>query len=363
MPGKGRPESGVQRILRLRRRPEPEPSREESRVAVARPPAPEEFAVVVEDLKKTYKGGTEALKGVGFRVRRGEFYGILGPNGAGKSTAIGILGTLVQKTSGTVRVLGLDVDTHRKDIRRRIGFALQEAGVDDLATGLEFLTLQGRLYGLPMEKTRKRAEDLLLLFGLKEAGHRRIKTYSGGMRRRIDLASALIHQPPLLFLDEPTEGLDPRSRAQLWTTLERLNKVLGTTVLLTTHYMEEADRLCDRIAIIDQGRIIVEGTPDQLKASLGGQNVVLTYSPETPTERLAAAEAALRKNGETSEVRRVGTDLIVQVADGSSAAPALLRTLDRARVPPAALAIKQPTLDDVYLRYTGRTIAAAEVNK
>ena len=192
-------------------------------------------------------------------------FGILGPNGAGKSTTMGILGTLVRPTSGSATVAGHDVVKQPREVRRRIGFAMQEVGVDEFATGGELLGLAGRLHGLSRAEAARRTGLLLELFGLRDAAHKRMGEYSGGMQRRVDLASALIHLPPVLFLDEPTEGLDPHGRTAIWESLERLNGELGTTILLTTHYMEEADRLCDRIAIVDHGLIVAEGTPDELK--------------------------------------------------------------------------------------------------
>jgi ABC-2 type transport system ATP-binding protein len=224
-------------------------------------------AIVVEALAKRYPNGTDAVNGISFRVRSGEVYGILGPNGAGKSTTMGMLGTLVRPTAGRATVAGCDVVGHSREVRRRIGFAMQEVGVDALATGSELVVLHGRLQGLPRREAERRAGLLLDLFGLGDAAHRRMTEYSGGMKRRVDLASALIHLPPVLFLDEPTEGLDPHARTAIWETLEQLNQALGMTVVLTTHYMEEADRLCDRIAIVDRGRIVAEGTPQQLKTS------------------------------------------------------------------------------------------------
>ena len=325
------------------------------RVATALPPN----AVIVEDLEKTYSNGTKAVRGVSFQVKQGEIFGILGPNGAGKSTTIGVLGTLVRPTGGRALVNGVDVVHHRNSIRKMIGFAMQDAGVDDLATGREFLTLQGRLYGLPKATIKKRADQLFQLFELTDAADKRIKGYSGGMKRRIDLASALIHFPKVLFLDEPTEGLDPRSRMTMWNTLKRLRKLLGTTILLSTHYMEEADRLCDRIAIIDQGRIVVSGTADELKASVGGQSVVLEYGSED-AQKIARAEQAIQSGGLATRTQVSGTTLNCYVANGAEAAPRILRALEKAQSSPRSLRIQQPTLDDVYLKYTGRKIEEAE---
>jgi ABC-2 type transport system ATP-binding protein len=231
-------------------------------------------AIVVEQLAKRYPNGTEAVRGISFRLRAGEVFGMLGPNGAGKSTTIGMLGTLVRPTSGSAIVAGHDVVRASRQVRRRIGFALQEVGVDDLATGSELLVLHGRLHGLSRREAARRAGLLLELVGIGDPRRRRMGEYSGGMKRRVDLASALIHLPPVLFLDEPTEGLDPHGRAAIWDALERLKEALGMTVLMTTHYMEEADRLCDRIAIVEAGRIAVEGTPRELKRALGSAGPV-----------------------------------------------------------------------------------------
>jgi ABC-2 type transport system ATP-binding protein len=226
-------------------------------------------AIVVEGLRKRYADGTEAVRGISFRVRTGEIFGLLGPNGAGKSTTVGMLGTLVRPTAGRATVAGFDVLTRAKEVRRRIGFAMQDVGVDELASSGEFLMLHGRLHGLSRREAARRASALLELVGLREAAGRRMGDLSGGMKRRADLASALIHEPPIVFLDEPTEGLDPHARTSIWETLERLNEDRRTTIVLTTHYLEEADRLCRRIAIVDHGRIVVEGTPRELKGSPG----------------------------------------------------------------------------------------------
>jgi ABC-2 type transport system ATP-binding protein len=234
-------------------------------------------AIVAERLSKRYPDGTEAVREVSFRVPTGEIYGILGPNGAGKSTTVGMLATLVRPTGGRATVGGFDVEAAPSDVRRNIGFAMQDVGVDELATAAEFLTLQGRLHGLSRREALRRGRLLLELVDLDPADDRRLAAYSGGTKRRVDLASALIHLPPILFLDEPTEGLDPRARVAIWETLERLNDALRITVVLTTHYMEEADRLCTRIGIIDRGEVVIEGTAGELKSSVGADTLQDVY--------------------------------------------------------------------------------------
>jgi len=227
-------------------------------------------AIVLEDLAKTYPDGTEAVRGISLRVGSGESYGILGPNGAGKSTTIGMLGTLVRPTGGHARVAGFDVVADPVEVRRRIGFAMQQAGVDDFATASELMVLQGRLHGLRKHHALTRAGLLLRVMGLEPIAGRRLATLSGGTKRRVDLAASLMHLPPIVFLDEPTEGLDPRSRSAIWAMLDHLRRQLGITLVLTTHYMDEADRLCDRIGIIDRGKLVVDGTPEALKATISG---------------------------------------------------------------------------------------------
>jgi ABC-2 type transport system ATP-binding protein len=260
------------RLIELLRSELPRPSARSKR---GPDPAGGPDAIVAEGLGKRYPNGIEAVRGISLRVRTGEIYGVLGPNGAGKSTTIGILGTLLRPTSGRAAVAGFDVVAAAKDARRNIGFAMQEVGLDELATGRELLVLQGRLHGLSRGEAARRADLLVELVDLESAANERIGGYSGGMKRRVDLASALIHLPPVLFLDEPTEGLDPRARSAIWETLKQLNASLEVTVLMTTHYMAEAERLCDRIGIIDRGLIVVEGTPAELKAAAGGPSATL----------------------------------------------------------------------------------------
>jgi ABC-2 type transport system ATP-binding protein len=230
-----------------------------------------EDAIVLEDLAKTYPDGTEAVRGISLRVASGESYGILGPNGAGKSTTIGMLATLIRPTGGRARVAGFDVAADPGEVRRRIGVALQQAGVDDFATASELMVLQGRLHGLGKREALTRARLLLGVMELEHVAGRRLAALSGGTKRRVDLAASLMHLPPIVFLDEPTEGLDPRSRSAVWDTLDHLRRELGITLVLTTHYMDEGDRLCDRIGIIDRGTLVVEGSPHALKATIAGQ--------------------------------------------------------------------------------------------
>jgi ABC-2 type transport system ATP-binding protein len=241
-----------------------------------------EDAIVLEGIAKTYPDGTEAVGGISLRVASGEAYGILGPNGAGKSTTIGMLGTLVKPTGGRARVAGFDVVAKPVEVRRRIGFAMQQAGVDDFATPAELMVLQGRLHGLAKQEARTRAELLLRVMELEDVAGRRLAALSGGTKRRVDVGASLMHLPPILILDEPTEGLDPRSRTGMWDTLDRLRRELGVTLVLTTHYMDEGDRLCQRIAIIDRGKVIVEGAPRALKSTVGSdatlEDVYLHYT-------------------------------------------------------------------------------------
>jgi ABC-2 type transport system ATP-binding protein len=250
-------------------------------------------AIVVDSLAKTYPDGTEAVRGISLRVAAGESFGILGPNGAGKSTTIGMLGTLVRPTAGRASVAGFDVVAEPIEVRRRIGFAMQQAGVDEFATPKELMILQGRLHGLRKHEAAARAGLLLGVMELAEEADRRLATLSSGTKRRVDLAASLMHLPPVLFLDEPTEGLDPRSRSGVWNTLDRLRSQLGVTLVLTTHYMEEGDRLCERIAIIDRGTVVAEGAPAALKATVGRdatlKDVYLHYTGRAFEEERTAA--------------------------------------------------------------------------
>ena len=299
--------------------------------------------VEVRDLVKVYPNGTRAVAGIDFDVPREEFFGFLGPNGAGKTTTMKILATLLRKTSGVVTVAGYDVDADSKAVRRSIGFAMQEVGLDDLATGRNFLQLQGVLYGLSRREARRRADELLDLVGLAHVAGQRVGTYSGGMRRRIDLVGALMHDPDLLFLDEPTVGLDPQSRLAMWEHLDALN-AKGVTILLTTQVMEEADRLCRNIAIIDQGHIVAKGSPESLKSEVGGDvvQVVLNGSGDGPDDALnERAEGLVRQQRYVDAVNRADGGIAITVKNGSAAVPDLVSLLHDNRVPVASLSVAQ----------------------
>ncbi|MDA1188724.1 MAG: ATP-binding cassette domain-containing protein [Chloroflexi bacterium] len=311
--------------------------------------------VEVENLVKIYPGDIKAVGGINFSVGNGEFFGLLGPNGAGKSTTLKILGTLLKKTSGRVAVAGFDIDKHSMDIRRSIGFAMQEVGLDDLSTGRDFLITQGLLYDLPRSKSKARAEELLEIVGLTEAAKRKVGTYSGGMRRRLDLIGALMHSPPLLFLDEPTTGLDPQSRLAIWNHLEQLNRE-GITIILTTQIMEEADRLCKRIAIIDQGIIVAQGTSKELKTDFGGDVVTLAIGTELDAGLTEKAKGLLAGREYVSEVVANGAELTVTVRNGNAVVADLVSVLGENQIPITNLAVSSPTLDDVFLKHTGHTI-------
>jgi ABC-2 type transport system ATP-binding protein len=304
--------------------------------------------IVAERLVRTF-GDLRAVDGIDMTVNAGEIFGFLGPNGAGKSTAVRMLTTLLRPTSGRAIVAGFDVATHPDEVRRRIGVALQDAAIDPLMTGNELLRLQAVLYGIPSGKVKSRAADLLERVGLTAAADRRVGTYSGGMRRRLDLALSLIHEPTVLFLDEPTTGLDPMSRMTLWEEVRRLNRE-GTTVLLTTQYLEEADQLADRIAIIDKGRIVREGRPRDLKAEVGSPTLLVAV----PREQADAARAVLQEFGESRPTAE-GT-LGVGLRDGARAVTDVVRRLDEAGVRLQHLEINEPSLDDVFAEATGHRL-------
>jgi ABC-2 type transport system ATP-binding protein len=314
-------------------------------------------AIKTEGLEREFAGGLKAVDGIDLAVAPGEVYGFLGPNGAGKTTTVRMLVTLLKPTGGRATVAGHDVASHPDEVRRRIGVALQEAALDLLMTGRELMELQATLHGIPRRAVHDRAADLIERVGLANAAERRVGTYSGGMRRRLDLAMALIHQPEVLFLDEPTTGLDPVSRLTLWEEVRRLRDE-GTTVFLTTQYLEEADQLADRVGIITAGRIVAEGTPAALKAEVGAPHLDITLTGDGPD--LETARAAVADYGELKPPPENGTHLSLQVADGAAAIAPVVRALDEAGFAVEGIELVRPTLDDVFVQKTGHHLEGAD---
>jgi ABC-2 type transport system ATP-binding protein len=312
-----------------------------------------EHAIEVDGLVREFKKGPRAVDGIELSVDHGEIYGFLGPNGAGKSTTVLMLTTLLPPTAGTARVGGFDVVRQGPEVRKVIGAALQEAALDPLLTGREHLRLQATLQALPREGRRKRADDLLERVGLADSGDRKVKGYSGGMKRRLDLALALVHEPRILFLDEPTTGLDIQSRTALWEEVRRLAKDEGVTVFLTTQYLEEADVLADRVGIIDHGHIVAEGTPGALKAEIGRPTVEV--KPADPADNPRAA-AILESFGAPCD-STLGA--AVRLATGQADLAGIVRALDAEGIAIEQLALHQPSLDDVFLAKTGRSLEGA----
>ncbi|GAA3773480.1 ATP-binding cassette domain-containing protein [Streptomyces chiangmaiensis] len=317
-------------------------------------------AVEARQLIKTYPGDVTALNGMDITVEPGTVFGLLGPNGAGKSTTVKILTTLARPDSGSAAVAGHDVLHHPDRVRRAIGVVAQSSGADPVATGRENLQLQGRLYGLKGRALNGRVDDLLERFTLTDAAGRQVKGYSGGMRRRLDVALGLVHRPEVLFLDEPTTGLDPEARTAMWDEIGRLAGQEGLTILLTTHHLEEADRLAERVAIVDRGRVVVEGTPDSLKGELRGDAVHVELREAVGEAGRTLLRGALAGLSGINETHLDGRRISVRVDDGAAAMPALLGALERAGVGVAAATVARPSLDDVYLRYAGRRYSDVE---
>ena len=315
-------------------------------------------AIEARGLTRTFKGDIEAVRGVDLAVSEGEIFGFLGPNGAGKSTMIRMLCTLLPPTEGSASVAGHDVVADGDEVRRSIGVALQEIGLDPVQTGRELLELQCGLYGITGSAGRRRAQELLQLVGLTDAAERRTKTYSGGMKRRLDLASALVHQPKVLFLDEPTTGLDPTSRLTVWDEVRSINAT-GTTIFLTTQYLEEADELCERLAIIDHGELVAQGTPESLKAEIGKDVVSVELHG-------ADAERTQQVIGELPGLDRVIAEqdaLALFVENGAASIAEIVRRLDAADVEVGAISVSRPSLDEVFLEATGRRLEGAEAEQ
>jgi ABC-2 type transport system ATP-binding protein len=314
-----------------------------------------DVAVQTEGLRKSF-GSTKALDGLDLTVPEGTILGLLGPNGAGKTTAVRILTTLLIPDAGRAVVAGVDVLAQPTKARRLMGLTGQFAAVDDYLTGRENLIMFGRLYHLSRAEAKRRADELLERFDLTDAAGRLAKTYSGGMRRRLDIASSLVSQPPVLFLDEPTTGLDPRSRLGMWQVIEDLVRD-GTTMLLTTQYLEEADQLAHSIAVIDAGRVIAEGTSNDLKAQVGGTRLVLVIES---TQDAARAVEIMRKVGDGTEPTLEGLTVCVPVTEGAGVFAEVVRDLDAASVRIADLGLRRPTLDDVFLRLTGHSAESVD---
>jgi ABC-2 type transport system ATP-binding protein len=313
-----------------------------------------EHGIEVEGLVREFKDGPRAVDGIDLRVAPGEIYGFLGPNGAGKSTTVLILTTLLPPTAGTARVAGHDIVREGAAVRAAIGAALQEAALDPLLTGRDHMRLQTTLHGLPREERRPRGDELLERVGLIDAADRKVGGYSGGMRRRLDLALALVHRPRILVLDEPTTGLDPQSRAELWDDVARLAREEGVTVFLTTQYLEEADVLADRIGIIDHGRIVASGTPEALKAEIGRPSLELVPADAADRERVAGVLA--RFGSATAAPPGAAA---VRLRGGAEALADVVRALDAEGLHLAHLQLHAPTLDDVFLAKTGRSLEGA----
>jgi ABC-2 type transport system ATP-binding protein len=309
--------------------------------------------IEVEGLVKDFKGGVRAVDGIDLQVAPGEIYGFLGPNGAGKSTTVLVLTTLLPPTSGTARVAGLDVMHRGPEVRRAIGASLQESALDPFLTGSEHMRLQSSLHGLGKGERELRGRELLERVGLTEAAERKVGGYSGGMKRRLDLALALVHRPRILFLDEPTTGLDPQSRAALWDEVRRLADE-GVTVFLTTQYLEEADVLADRVGIIDRGKIVAEGTPAELKAGIGRPSVEVVPGDPGDRERLIAALARFGEEAAAST-----GSVAVRLPEGVGDLAEIVRALDTEGLQIADLRLHSPTLDDVFLAKTGRSLEGA----
>ena len=315
--------------------------------------------VKVENLVKSYDGGkTKAVDGVSFDVRQGEIFGFLGPNGAGKSTTINMLTTLLPVTSGKAEVCGYDVHRHPNEVRRSVGVVPQDYTADEDMTGEENILLCGDLYGIPRSDSKPHSVELLGLVELQDAAKKKVSTYSGGMRRRLELACGLINYPQLLFLDEPTLGLDVQTRAAVWKYIRQLKEDYNMTLFLTTHYLEEADGLCDRIAIIDHGHIIKIGTPEELKATVGGDVIVVGVKEADPD-----ISSEIAKVGLVKAVTKTGNDYRIKAEAGEEASPQIIDAIRSRGLHVSKISLTRPTLDEAYLELTGRTLREEETNR
>lgn len=322
-----------------------------------------DLVIETKGLRKTFvskdRGGrkeVEAVKGIDLAVRKGEIFGFLGPNGAGKSTTQKMLSTLLCPTGGEAKVLGYDLAEQQEEIRQNVGCVSQAGGADLGSTGVENLVLQAQLYGLDILTAKKYAVEFVERFQMSSFIERPASSYSGGQKRRLDVALGMIHHPQLLLLDEPTSGLDPQSRAYLWGEIKKL-KAEGVTVFLTTQYMDEADKLCDMIAIIDNGRIIVTGTPGELKSNVGGDAIVFSFSSE---ETARNAKTLLTENVQVERIQTSDNSVYLNIKDGEKMMPELLRSLDARNLEAQSVTLSRPSLDDVFLKYTGRSLREDE---
>ncbi len=316
-----------------------------------------EYAIVVENLTKKF-GNLIAVNNISFKVKKGELFGFLGPNGAGKTTTINILSTLLKKTSGKVYVNNFDVSKKMDEVRKSIGIVFQEPALDNRLTGRENLYFHARIYGMNKEESKKRVEEILKLVELEDKADKLVMYYSGGMKRRLEIARGLIHNPKVLFLDEPTLGLDAQTRRHIWEHIKKLNKEKGITILLTTHYMEEADFLCDRVAIIDLGKIVVIGRNDKLKDSLGGDTIELIVKGDKKS-----FVEEIKKLRSVKKIVKNGKGKIRIIAEkGETLLPRIIREAEKTKNKIISINLKKPSLEDVFLHYTGKTIREESVD-
>jgi ABC-2 type transport system ATP-binding protein len=317
--------------------------------------------ITVKNLVEVYSDGTKAVDDISFSVQEGEFFGFLGPNGAGKSTTIKILTTLLRKTSGTATIAGYDVVRQAAEIRKIIGVQSQETTVDGDLTGRENIILQGHFHQMKTEDIKKRVDELIILVGLEKAADRRARNYSGGMKKRLDLATALVHKPKVLFLDEPTTGLDPQSRSSIWGYLEKINKEEDITVFLTTQYLEEADKLCKRLAIIDTGKIVASGSPIDLKREIGADSIRIAL--ENCQKDNTKAKELIKTMTGVNQIMDSEECLTVYAKNAGLLIADIVRALDSSDIRISSVTFSSPSLDDVFMKHTGKRIRTEELVK